>query len=153
MSKTRLPDIRTLTQTTSPVKSLDDVSFIKSVISNLNDMRQKKCFWFKMKFMSTHPCSIIMGFYLEKLLVTEIKWFWLYLIIKEQQKQPNNWNTSVIQPTYIAYWSDIKKLQEVTKNQLVKLPKLSNLVVYFQAIESRKVSFCFKCLMRPLFLH
>lgn len=106
-----------------------------------------------MKFISTHPCSIIMGFYLEKLLVTEIKWFWLYLIIKEQQKQPNNWNTSVIQPTYIAYWSDIKKLQEVTKNQLVKLPKLSNVVVYFQAIESRKVSFCFKCLMRPLFLH
>ena len=35
----QLPRIRTLTRLTSPVKCLDNVSFIKCVFSNLKDVR------------------------------------------------------------------------------------------------------------------
>ena len=46
----QLPSIRTLTRLTSSVKCLDNVSFIKCVFSNLNDVRQKNVFCFKTKY-------------------------------------------------------------------------------------------------------
>ena len=74
MQDLQLLSIRTLTRLTSPVKSLNDASFMKSVFSNLNDARKKKGFWFKTKLMSTQPYTIMMEFYLGKLPITQVEW-------------------------------------------------------------------------------
>ena len=56
-----LPNVRTLTQVTFQVKTIDGSTYMKQIFTNLNDITREACVLIPIKFMKRQHCSIMVG--------------------------------------------------------------------------------------------
>ena len=110
---------------------------IKAIVADNNRVNQS--------FFKRFPCA-------KNPWLSDDNYFLLFDFVHLIKSIRNNWITEKTQElqftyegkTYLAKWSDIKKLYELEQNSLVKLSKLTDVAVSPKPIERQKVETCLR---------